>query len=179
MEYNELDGAKRPSMTPLASLWGLYAGLGLCFISVLQNFIIKSSHSGLNFSVGMINFGIMVLILMAGMKAYRNTSPNLPFSYGAAFKFGIYQTFFASIIITAFFALTIFVLKPNFIELLEDQSIRELQRMGFSDELIEQSMSMTKIFMTPSWLIGSTLFGSWLTGGIASLVAAAIAKKRQ
>lgn len=179
MEYSQLDNAKRPAMTSLAGLWGLYAGLALCFVSVLQNFILKSNSGGISFTMGMLNFAIMIVLFYFGIKAYRDTTPDLPFSYGLAVKFGMYQGLFASIILTAFFTLIIFVIKPNYIQLLEQAAIEQYQNMGLNEDVIEESMRFAKLFMTPGWLITSTLVGTWFTGLIASLVAAAIAQRKK
>ena len=178
MEYSQLDNAKRPPMTAHASLWGLYTGLGLCFISVLQNFILKANGGVLGFGIGMLNFAITVIFLYYSMKTYRDTVPNTPYAYGQAVKLGMYQAVFASIILTAFFALTIFVLKPTFIQELEQQTIEQYEKFGFDDEMIEQSMKMARFFLSPGWLIGSSLIGTWMTGAIASLVAAAMTRRR-
>lgn len=179
MEYNQLDGAQRPSMTNYASLWGLYAGLGLCFISLLQNFILKSNSSVLGFVIGLLNFAIMVTLFYYGMKSYRDSVPNSPYSYGQAAKFGLYQAVFSSIILTAFFALTIYVLKPNFTQELEQAMMLQYEQLGMDEETIEASMRFAKLFISPAWLILSTLIGTWLTGAIASLVAAAIVQRKQ
>ena len=178
MEYSQLDNAKRPAMTRLAGLWGLYAGLGLCFIAVLQNFILKSNGGGIDFAIGMLNFAIMIILFYFGMKTYGDTTPNLPFSYGLAVRFGMYQSLFASIILTAFFTLIIFVLKPNYIQLLEQAAIEQYKEMGLNEDAMERGMKFARLFMTPGWLISSTLVGTWFSGLIASLVAAAMARKK-
>ena len=170
MEYSQLDNAKRPAMTRLAGLWGLYAGLGLCFIAVLQNFILKSSGGGIDFAIGMLNFAIMIILFYFGMKTYGDTTPNLPFSYGLAVRFGMYQSLFASIILTAFFTLII--------QLLEQAAIEQYKEMGLNEDAMERGMKFARLFMTPGWLISSTLVGTWFSGLIASLVAAAMARKK-
>lgn len=178
MEYSELEGVQRPPMTPLASKWGLYLGVLLCAVFAIQVFALNMQSRGSSMT-GILNFIAMVVLLYLGMKSYRETDAEADLKYGTAVKFGIYQSLFAAFLQMAMLALTIYVLKPNFLQEVQQTVINEYQKLGLQEDMIEQSMRFAKPFYTPSFMIPSTLLSTWLTGLLGSLIAAAFVQRRK
>lgn len=178
MEYNELGGAARPAMTPTASKWGFYIGLSYCiFFAIEAYFLGKTSAFSTLFSF--LSFVLSVILTYMGQKAYRDTFPDVGFSYGKGVKLGIYQGLFATIVFTAFFVLFVYVLRPGYVESLQQAAIDVLQKQGIDGDIIEQSMRFTKMFYTRGFLVFTTLTGTWFSILFASLIASAFSRKEK
>lgn len=178
MDYNQLDTTQqRPPITPLAGKWGLHLGLFLSLTLVLQVYL-DAIVTSLGTLFSLAEFGLAVFILYLGAKSYRETLPDAPMSYAQAFKFGALQGLFATIIVTVPFVLTLYVLRPSYPQELQQKVIELYQEMGMNEEMIEQSMKLVRLFYTKTFLLFSSISGTFLKTLIASLIASAFVQRK-
>lgn len=99
-------------------------------------------------------------------------------SFGNVFAHGFKTSVVIALISVIYFVLAITVLFPEMKDKALDIARQKMEEGGkMSDEQINQGLEMTKKFFTPI-TIGAILLGTLIFGAIASLIGAAVAKKK-
>jgi uncharacterized membrane protein YciS (DUF1049 family) len=99
-------------------------------------------------------------------------------SFGNLFAHGFKTTAVIGCLFVIYTLISIFVLFPGTKEIALDQARTEMERSGkLPEEAIEQGLSITRKFFVP-FAIAGALFGTILIGALASLIGAAVTKKK-
>ena len=99
-------------------------------------------------------------------------------TFGNIFAHGFKISVVITLITIVYLVLAMTVLFPEMKDKALETARQEMEKGGkMSEEQIEQGIEMTKKFFMP-FVLGAVLFGTLIAGAIASLIGAAIAKKK-
>lgn len=156
--------------------YGLIMGAVLIILSLITYLagVVKPP-----FWVSLINYAIMVGIIVWGTKKYRDEVLEGAISYGNALGLGVLITLFAGVIVAVFTYIQITIIDPDFVSKILAIAEEELVKRGMSDDQIEMALDMQKKFMTPLFMIISSLFGMVLMGFLFSLITSIFLKKEK
>lgn len=99
-------------------------------------------------------------------------------TFGNVFAHGFKTSVVVTLVTVAYFVLAITLLFPEMKDKAIETARQQMEAGGkMSEEQINQAMEMTRKFFTPI-AIGAILLGTLIFGAIASLIGAAIAKKK-
>lgn len=152
--------------------------------TTMINFFVKNSFDAeteLNIAkiVGFLSLAIISFSIFSGIKEYKNTILGDYISFGQGFKFGMTITLYL-IILNSLFMIIYFNFIIDFDTFTAEQldaAIKNLSKQNLTEEKMQSSIEMTKMFMTKGFLVGSTaIFGTFVYT-IVSLISAAILKK--
>ncbi len=155
-------------------------GLVLGIISVVLGVIlfVTNNHYAPHWSYGILGFGINIVVLTLGIKAFKQGNNNI-LSLGQAIKIGIGISLIAGIISIVWQLIMTNVLDPNYAE-----TMIELQREGLmeaqpnmTDDQLDQTLEMMSGFANPFFTAAVGLLASLFFGFIISLVVGLIMKK--
>jgi hypothetical protein len=121
--------------------------------------------------------GILCIAVIWGCVTYANQM-NGQVTFGNVFTHGFKMSVVIALILIVWVILAMTVLFPE----MKDKSLemarqRMEERGNLSDSQIEQGVEFTKKFFIP-FAIGGTLLGTLIFGTVASLIGAAVAKKK-
>jgi len=121
--------------------------------------------------------GILCIAVIWGCITYANQM-NGQVTFGNVFTHGFKMSVVIALILIVWVILAMTVLFPE----MKDKSLemarqRMEERGNLSDSQIEQGVEFTKKFFIP-FAIGGTLLGTLIFGTVASLIGAAVAKKK-
>lgn len=134
----------------------------------------KIEHSQ---AISWLMFLIPSVLTFLGIKEIRDKENGGYLSYGRCFKPGFLMVLISSIPYSLFIYVYYTIINPESLEaitLLQEQNLLDA---GVSEDQIESMMEMTKLFMTPTVMTGSSLLMSIIIGLIIVLIVAAILKK--
>ena len=99
-------------------------------------------------------------------------------SFGNLFAHGFKTTAVVGCVFVIYTLLSVLVIFPETKDIALEQARREMERRGdLSEENIEQGLAITRRFFIPFTIAGA-LFGTILIGALASLIGAAVTKKK-
>ena len=99
-------------------------------------------------------------------------------TFGNVFVHGFKVSAVITVVSIIYFALAITVLFPEMKDKALETARQKMEEGGkMSEEQINQGLEMTRKFFMP-FAIGAILFGTLIAGAIASLIGAAVAKKK-
>jgi len=121
--------------------------------------------------------GILCIAVIWGCITYANQM-NGQVTFGNVFAYGFKMSVVIALILIVWVLLAMTVLFPEMKDrTLEIARQRMEERGNLSDTQIEQGVEFTKKFFIP-FAIGGTLLGTLIFGTVASLIGAAVAKKK-
>lgn len=120
---------------------------------------------------------IIILGLSLFTKEFRNQRLNGYISYGRAFKYCIQVSMVASITYGFYFFLLIFVIEPNYCDIIYKAAEETYYEIGMNDYEVEYALNLFKKIQSPPFLVLSSIVGFMIMGAVASLISAFIAKK--
>ncbi len=102
-------------------------------------------------------------------------------TYGKAFMIGLYASISIAVIMAVYTYVYMKYIDPSFVDNLlanaEDKMIETNPDM--SEEDLTKALEMTRMFMQPGLMALFSIFGSFITGAIFSLIVAIFAKREQ
>lgn len=99
-------------------------------------------------------------------------------SYSQGLGIGVLVSLIGGLIVSVFSALLMHFIDPTILKNILNQTRRKLEQdPRMTDEIIEQTMSITETMMQPHWLIIISLISYLIVGLILSLIIAAFTKK--
>jgi hypothetical protein len=124
---------------------------------------------------------IPLLVIMGGLiwacVSY-GAQNNYGITFGNLFAHGFKTTAVIGCIFVLYTLLSLLVLFPGTKEIALEQARIEMEKKGnIPDDVIEQGLSITRKFFIPFTIAGA-LFGTILTGALASVIGAAVTKKK-
>ncbi|MDP2175915.1 MAG: DUF4199 domain-containing protein [Bacteroidota bacterium] len=123
---------------------------------------------------------VIIMVIVLAIKEYRNQ-----FSGGyVTFKRAFWVSFLCSLFLAILSALFMYLFYQFIIDFdvmmseQLDQTILQLKKRKLSEEQINQSVTISKKFMTMPIMISFAFIGSWVLNTLISLIASAILKKQ-
>lgn len=166
---------KKQSMMKYAATYGLIVGLGLILLSTLD-YVFK--QYGQNNILTFLNYVVMIGGVVYFTIMYRSRALGGYITYGQSLGFGIVLIIFASIVSGVFnFALN--MIDPSYMAKQMEMAADSLVQLGYSEDLIEQSMRMTKVLNNPIFVLFSSVLGGALIGTIISLITSIFTKREK
>lgn len=171
-EINSIE-QKKTSLFSNSLKYGLYTGIASVLLSLIFYTLDLTHESYLQW----LGYVILITGIVLATINYRDKLNGGFISYGNAFLTGLYVTIITAIITVFYFFIYINYIDPNFTKELLDMSEQNMVDKGYSDEMIDQQLSMASKFMSPVWMLIFGFGGSVIMGVIFSLITSAILKK--
>ena len=155
--------------------YGLMLGIALIGISLVFYILHADLQSKLP---QLLSYGIMIAVLILGIRSFRDQDLKGQISYGKALGTGTLIAFFGSVI-AAFYTYVFFqFIDPSMVDrILELSQQKMAERGGMTDEQVEIALSMSRKFMTPGWMFTFTILSYTFVGFIMSLIVSAFLKR--
>jgi hypothetical protein len=164
------------SQIKLAMNFGAIYGLSSVAVFLVFYFIGTDIQSKLP---QWISYLLLVLLIVTGIKSYRDEDLGGYISYGKSLGTGTLIALFGGVI-TGFFTLIFFnYIAPDMVQRILDETQKNMMEQGMSDEQVEMAISYSRKFMTPIWLFVFSVLGSAFMGFIFSLIISIFMKKEQ
>lgn len=168
------------SIWPTILRYGLIGGLVFIVYSLIGNITgITSPGAG----IGMlaitlvISIAIYVGIMVIAIRSYRDQENNGYISFGKAFGIGLGVAVIAGIMSGAFTYLYVTMIDPSYFDTVIEETASLYERLGMSEEQIEQAMAQVRKNFTPAGMLRQAVFGNVIMGAIVSAIVAAIMKR--
>ena len=154
-------------------LYGGILGLVSIIISVIAYVLDMSADS----SIKWVNSIVQIIILVLGIKNYRDQHLGGYISYGKALGTGTLIAFIGSIIAAIYTVIFVTLIDPEFVSNLLMKIQEQMAEKGMTDEQMEMAIKYQTKFMTPGWMAFWVILMSSIFGFLFSLVIAAFLKK--
>ena len=151
-------------------------GLIISMILIVIGLAIYFSGQIGNKSLGYLQYLILLGGIIWACINYANQLNN-NVAFGNVFAHGFKTTAVVTVIVIVYSILAFKVLFPDMQEMMIQQAELEMEKQSMSDSQREQATSMMKNYMVP-FAIAGILFFFLVIGLIASLIGAAVAKKK-
>jgi hypothetical protein len=145
-------------------------------ISILFSVILIVTDQMQNQKVGWIGTIVMIIALAYFVIAYGNSKSNT-LGFGELFSFGFKSSAFATIIILAFQVIYNLLFPELQDKIIDFTRQKMMEDPRVTEEAVEKGLAFVKKGYWP-FLIGGTIFSTLFSGLIASLLGAAITKKK-
>jgi drug/metabolite transporter (DMT)-like permease len=156
---------------------GLVWGLILGFASVIYNVILYMLDQNLNQALGYAGLIITIVVLILGIRSFRDNVRDGVLPFGPAFSFGFIVILVSSVIGIIYGYLLWTVIDPDVLSKMNDLQMEKMMERGIPEEGLDQAMNMASKFMKPGIMAIMGLLGALLMGTIIALIIAAIFKK--
>jgi hypothetical protein len=157
-----------------AMTYGLYLGVVLIVLSLIYYLLDVFTESW----TGYISYIILLIGILFSQIKYRDDHLCGYITFGQSFSTGFLTGLFAAILTAIFSYFFMSYLGEDFIETLLEKTMTELEsNPNLTDEQIDQTMNMTRKFMTPGIMTAFSFFGSAIVALILSLIAAIFTKR--
>ena len=164
------------TQTKVGMMYGLIFGVSLIGISLLFYVLSTDLQSKIP---QVASYAALLVSLIIGIKSYRDKDSGGYISYGKSLGTGILISFFGSII-AAFYTYIFFnFIDPSMVDKLIEMSQQQMIDKGMSDDQVEMAISMTRKFMTPTWMFFFTILSYTFMGFIFSLLVSVFTKRNQ
>lgn len=163
----------QPSKLKSALNFGAVLGLVLMVMSLIT-YIFALWDNKL---FGYVNWLIIIVGIIVGIKKYRDEVCGGYITYGGALGFGVLMIFFASLIASVGSSVYLSFVDDSFITSTLEKTEIQLLEQGSTDEVVEMALSWTKKMMSPIGIILGGVFATTFFGLIVSLIASAFLKK--
>jgi len=153
--------------------WGLYLGLA----SIVLTLIV--SYGGLmgNAGVGLLSYVLIVVMLVLGLKHYKEKENEGFLKYGQGLGIGSLIGLVGGGIHGIFTYVLYAIIDPSLHQKIVAISQEKALEKGTSEAQLEQVESVMELFLSPAMLSFFTILGTVLMAFIFSLIIAAILKK--
>jgi uncharacterized membrane protein YciS (DUF1049 family) len=153
---------------------------GLLIALVVIILHIAGYFTGIGFSTTWYNWVVNLVLLAAIIIAcvhFANQKQGFV-TFGNVFVHGFKISAVITIIMLVYTLLAFTVLFPDMKEKIFEMQAAQMEKQGLDDDKMEQATNAMKNFFWPI-TIGVTIFGTLIWGCIASLIGAAVAKKKK
>jgi hypothetical protein len=156
---------------------GLIWGLILGFAGIIYSVILYMLDQNLNQNLSYAGILISLVLLILGIRSFRDNIRGGILPFGPAFSFGLIAFIVSGIIGSIYGYVLWTVIDPDILVKMQDLQMEKMLEKGLPEEAVEQAMSMTAKFMKPGIMVLTGLFASVFMGAIVSLIVAAIFKR--
>jgi hypothetical protein len=154
-------------------IWGLIIG----FAGIIYQVILYMLNQNLNQAFGYLGILITLVLLILGMRSFRDKIRGGVLPFSTAFGFGIVAIVVSGILGTIYGYILWTVIDPDIITRMMEMKTDKLLQRGLPEEAIDQGMNITSKFMRPGIMAVMGLGSSLLFGAILSLIVGAIMKR--
>jgi hypothetical protein len=158
---------------------GLVWGAILGFVGIIYNVILYMLDQNLNQNLGYLGILITIVVLILGVRSYRDSVMEGVLPFGPAFKFCFIVIVVSSVIGIIYAYILWTVIDPDIISKMKDMQMEKMLEKGIPEEALDQAMAISGKFMTPIMMTIMGLFSGILMGTIVALIVAAIFKKNE
>lgn len=151
-----MEETTQPKVKSIAIKWGAISGL----ISIVLLLVIDFAGLMGNKAVSWIGSVVFAVLLVLAHKQYKDSGDGY-MSYGKGLGIGTFIACISSVISSLFYYIYISFINTEYIEIIKDNQIMELEKSGMSDREINQMMEILEMFMSP---IATSIF--ILLGGV-------------
>jgi len=158
---------------------GLVWGAILGFAGIIYNVILYMLDQNLNQNMSYLGILITIIVLILGIRSYRDNVMGGILPFGPAFKFGFIVILVSTVIGIIYAYLLWTVIDPDILTKMKDMQMEKMLEQGIPEEALDQAMAISAKFMTPLMMSIIGLFTGLLFGTIVALIIAAIFKKNE
>ncbi|MFM7218235.1 MAG: DUF4199 domain-containing protein [Bacteroidota bacterium] len=158
----------------VAAVYGVYYGLAVV-VSMMTFYLLDIDVKSKVPSI--INYLLMVLFIVIGVKSHRDQDLNGNISYGGALGTGTLIGAAGGFIVGGFSIILFSFIDPDMTNRILETSREQLLEQGQSEEQVEMALQMARKFMSPAWLFVFGIIGNALLGLFFSLFTSLFLKK--
>lgn len=160
------------SVKSVSIKYGLIGALVGIIYFIILDFAGQAGNQALGYA-GMI-FTIILIVL--AHKEFKNDGDGF-MSYKQGLSIGTLMSLIGSAIQGVFTYVYVSFINSEFLDVIKEQQVMEMEKRGMSDAEIEQAMEIAGAFMGPVAMMIFTIFFGVLFGFILSLIISAFTKK--
>ncbi|MCF8298930.1 MAG: DUF4199 domain-containing protein [Saprospiraceae bacterium] len=168
----------KKSLFASALKYGLIGGAILILIGIIYYVfsvnIFQIFFSLINF---VITFGLLIVMMILGMKAYRDKELDGKINYGNCFFVGLIISFTAMIMSGVFNFLFYTYFDPEYMPAMVDKFIDMMEGYNLPPEKIEESLAKVEKNLIPINQLKNTLIMGVIASGVLSLIVSIFIKK--
>lgn len=154
-------------------IWGFIIG----FAGVIYNVILYMTDQNLNQTLGYLAILITIVLLVIGVRSFRDTVREGILPFGPAFGFGMVAIVVSSLIGIIYAYILWTVIDPDIIGKMMEMQTEKMLDKGIPEEALDQAMNFIAKLMKPGVMVAMGLVSSVFFGTIISLIVAAIFKR--
>lgn len=173
---------KGVSPWPTGSRYGLIAALVLIVLGLAVHLAgmvdYSNQNSAGNWVMNLVNWGVMIGAMVMAINHHRDKELGGYIKFGRAFTIGFIVSLIIAVISAIWTVVFFTMIEPDLINtILEASRDRMIEQQGMSEEQVEQSMPMVKMFVSPGAMAAFAGLGTLFFGLVFSLIVAAVLKK--
>lgn len=158
---------------------GLVWGAILGFVGIIYSVILYMLDQHLNQTLGYLGILITIIVLIIGIRSFRDNVRGGILPFGPAFSFGFFVILVSSVIGIIYAYILWTVIDPDIISRMKDMQMEKMLEQGLPEDAVDRAMEISGKFTTPLMM---TIFGfisQVFMGTIVALIIAAIFKKNE
>jgi len=152
--------------------WGMISGLIGIILFVVIDMIGMAGDS----KVGFVSMAISIIIIILAHREFVKTGDGF-MNYGEGIGIAFWSGSIGGLISSVFSYIYITMVNPNFLEVLKEKQIMDMEKRGMSEAQIEQAMEFSKMFSGAEAIAIFGLLGAIIGSVIFALIIAAFTKK--
>jgi Protein of unknown function (DUF4199) len=163
-----------PSASRIALKWGAFLGLALMLYSSLIYTADLMTKSG----IGGLSYVLIVGGLILAMREFRTANGGF-MTFGQGMSIGALVAAVSGLLSSLYSVFYTSVIDPGLMGRVMEQTRSQFEEQGkLTDEQIEQTMEIMKIFQNPAFQIFAGVFGSIIIGLLLSLIVSAVMRRQ-
>lgn len=166
------------SQWPTVQRYGLIGGLVFIIYGLIANFLGWNQPGSTGGMLNMvISIALFVGLMVVAIRQHRDEELAGFIPFGRAFSVSFFTGLLATVISSIFQFIYVKFIDPGFIERMKETTLETYEKMGMSEEQIEQSMEMLDKMYTPGMMVFWAVIGAAVVCAIVALIVAAIMKR--
>ncbi|MFM2207642.1 MAG: hypothetical protein RL213_1617 [Bacteroidota bacterium] len=165
---------EKRSKAKIAMMFGAYYGFSAIIVMMLFYLLNLDPQSKIP---SLLNYALLVLFMVLGMRTYRDQDNGGLLSYGEAVGTGLLVSVFGGVILSVFTVVLFTFIDPGMTEKLLEAAREQMIENGTPDSQVEMGLQMAKNMMSPIWLFVLGMLGSAFMGLIFSLIVAIFVRR--
>lgn len=162
---------------PTAFKYGLLMAILSIILSIVFYILGVKPTSSLNYALVVLGYVITFSGIFLAQKTYRDNVNHGVLSFGSALGIGMIAALVLGVIAAIYSYVFVTFIDPTFVENMLIEQEQLLEEKGLSDEEIEMSMKIGRMFSGGPAMIIVSIIGKAVTGFIASLIGGLIFKR--
>ncbi len=154
-------------------IWGLIIG----FAGIIFQVLLYMLDQNLNQALGYIGMIITLVLLILGIRSFRDSVRDGVLPFGPAFGFGLVAIVVSGLLGSIYSYLMFTVIDPDIVSRIMEMQQEKILERGVPEEAIDQVMATTAKFMKPGVMVTMGMATSLFFGTILALIVAAIFKR--
>lgn len=168
---------ERGSMNRHAQIWGLYLGIAKSILLLIMVFTLMVKPS---FWFTVFEFVVIIGLIVFCIRTYKRAGSTPLMSYSKVFKLGVLQSLYASLVVLFMAALTFYIIKPDYMDAVLEQSLEILAETMPEDSITYETAAKTVERMTTPFVYTiSMVFNMFVSGLIITLIVGIFMKEKE